>query len=167
MHATSSPERTRRLVLAALAAILFAATCAFRLLTLGGRLGGLDNDEFVVLSYSQQLMMGEWPIRDYAEPGRPLQHLMLAASQWVFGPTLLPPIVLAVMMLAASTVILFMLAERVSGSMTTAFFVSSIQILLAPRFYNYPKLLAYAIGIPLVWWYMSKPGRGRLAAVAL
>ena len=154
-------------MLALLAVSLFVATCAFRFLALGGRLGGLDNDEFVVLSYSQQLLMGDLPVRDYIEPGRPLQHIMLAASQWAFGPTLLPAIALSLVLLAAATVVLFLLAERASGSIIVAAAVALIQLMMAPRFYNYPKVLAYAIGIPAVWWYMNNPGRRRLALVAL
>ena len=165
---TEPSGRNRRVaVLALLAVMLFAATCSFRFLTLGGRLGGLDNDEFVVLAYSQELLMGDRPVRDYVEPGRPLQHGMLAASQWAFGPTLLPPIALSLAMLAAATVVLFFIAERASGSIGIATAIALIQIVMAPRFYNYPKVLAYAIGIPAVWWYMSRPGRGRLALVAV
>jgi hypothetical protein len=36
-------------VLAVIALSLFALTCAYRFMTMGGRLGGFDNDDFVVL----------------------------------------------------------------------------------------------------------------------
>ena len=70
-------------------------------------------------------------------------------------------------MLGLCTAILFVLAWRVSGSVVIALLVSLIQIAMAPRFYNYPKLLAYAIAIPILWWYLDRPDRRRLALIAV
>jgi hypothetical protein len=36
---------------------------------------------------------------------------------------------------------------------------AAIQTWLAPRFYNYPKILVYAAAIPLLWWFADRPGR--------
>jgi hypothetical protein len=153
---------SRRAVLLLLFAIIFASTCTYRFLTMGGRFGGFDDDEFVVASYSQQLMLGDRPTRDFIEPGRPLQHLLGAAAQKWLGRTLFSQFAVSVVMIALATAILFLLAERASGSITIALAVALIQIALAPRYYNYPKLLSYVVAIPAIWWYIDRPNRGRL-----
>ena len=48
---------------AAIALGLVTLTIAYRLLTLGGPLGGFENDQFVTLSQAQQVVMGDWPMR--------------------------------------------------------------------------------------------------------
>ena len=58
------------------------------------------------------------------------------------------------------------LAERASGSIPIAIALALLQIAMAPRAYNYPKLLAYAVGIPVLWSYINAPGRLRLFLVA-
>ena len=153
-------------VLAVIALSLFALTCAYRFMTMGGRLGGFDNDDYVVLSYAQQMALGDRPIRDYFEPGRPLQHLYLAVVQEWFGRTLLSQFAASVAMIALSTAVLFLIAARASGSIGVGLAVAVVQILMAPRFYNYPKVLAYAAAIPAIWWYIDRPDRLRLLLVA-
>jgi hypothetical protein len=44
---------------------------------------------------------------------------------------------------------------------------AAFQILLEPRFYNYPKLLVYAVAIPLLWRFTDRPGARLGAAIAL
>ena len=41
------------------------------------------------------------------------------------------------------------------------------QILLDPRFYNYPKILVYATAIPVLWWFADRPSAWSRAAVAV
>jgi hypothetical protein len=156
---------TRRSLLLAIAALLVAATCSYRFLTMGGQLGGFDDDEFVVASYSQQLVLGDRPTRDFIEPGRPLQHAIGAVAQLWFGPTLFSQFAISVAMIAVSTAILFLLAERASGSIPIALAVALMQVALSPRYYNYPKLLAYAVAISAIWYYIDRPTRGRLVLI--
>ena len=62
--------RRRTFVVAgALALLLIAVTCVYRFATLGGPLGGFENDEFVTLSQAQQATLGERPVRDFSIPG--------------------------------------------------------------------------------------------------
>ena len=48
---------------------LFAVTAAFRFLALKG---GFVNDHFVYISGGRQMLFGEWPTRDWIDPGLPL-----------------------------------------------------------------------------------------------
>src|SRR4051812_38398523 len=43
----------------------------FRYLTLGS----LENDHFVLLARAQQVLGGDWPVRDFEDPGQPLFYL--------------------------------------------------------------------------------------------
>src|SRR6185295_3412820 len=40
--------------------------------------------------------------------------------------------------------------------------IALLQVAMAPRFYNYSKLLAYAIAVPALWGYIDRPDRTRL-----
>ena len=157
---------TRKTLAGAVALVLFGLTVAYRLLTLGGPLGGFENDQFVTLSQAQQIVTGDWPVRDFVELGMPLTVMLSALGQTLFGHTLFAEALTMSALLGICTAILFLLAWRVSGSIAIAAVVALVQIAMAPRFYNFPKLLAYAIAMPALWWYLDRPGRNRLAAVA-
>ncbi len=160
-------QRPQSALVASIAIVLFALTIAYRFGTMGGPLGGFENDQFVTLSQAQQILMGDWPMRDFVELGMPLTVLVSAAGQAAMGHTLFAEAVLTMGMLGLCAALLFVMAWRASGSMPLALAVALIQIAMAPRFYNYPKLLAYAVAIPAFWWYIDRPDRRRLALIAL
>lgn len=159
--------RRRASLRATVAALLFVLTCAYRFTTMGGVLGGFENDQFIHLSRAQQIVLGDAPIRDFVEPGMLLTDLTSAAAQATIGRTLFSEAVLTIGMLALSTVVLFLLAERASGSIAIATLIALLQIAMAPRFYNYPKLLLYGVGIAAIWAYLDRPDRRRLFLLAL
>src|SRR5471032_2248568 len=154
----------QRYVIALLLAVL---TILYRFNTMGGTLGGFENDEFLHLSRAQQMLLGDRPIRDFIEPGWPLTDVASAIAQATIGRTLFAESVLTIGMLALSTALLFLLAARASGSIVIATIVAVLQILMAPRFYNYPKLIVYAIGIAAIWSYFERPGRRGLLLMAI
>src|SRR5256885_1453178 len=156
----------RKTLVAAIAVALFALTIAYRVLTLGGPLGGFENDQFVTLSQAQQIVMGDWPVRDFVELGMPLTVMLSALGQTLFGHTLFAEAVTMSALLGICAAMLFLLSWRASGSIVIALVVALVQIAMAPRFYNFPKLLAYAFAIPAFWWYLDRPSRPRLAAIA-
>src|SRR5689334_6779456 len=65
--------------------LLFAVTAGFRFLALKS---GFVNDHFVYISGGRQMLFGEWPTRDWIDPGLPLMFAASAAAQRIFGPTL-------------------------------------------------------------------------------
>lgn len=160
-------NRPGRVLAWCIALALVALTIAYRFLTMGGPLGGFENDQFVTLSQAQQLVMGEWPVRDFIELGMPLTVLVSAIGQVAIGHTLFAEAVVTTVMLGVCAGVLFLLAWRASGSILLALPAALIQIAMAPRFYNYPKLLAYAIAVPVFWWYLDRPDRWRLTLVAI
>src|SRR5258705_10283580 len=152
----------RKTRVAAIAVALFGLTVAYRLLTLGGLLGGFENDQFVTLSQAQQIVMGDWPVRDFLAFGMPLTVMLSALGQALFGHTLFAEALTTASLLGLCTAMLFMLSWRASGSVVIALLVALVQIAMAPRFYNFPKLLAYALAIPAFWWYLDRPSPQRL-----
>jgi hypothetical protein len=85
----------------------------------------------------------------------------------VLGRTLLAEAVLTSAFLGVCAAVVFVMGWRASGSILIPLLVALMQIAMAPRFYNYPKLLAYAMAIPALWWYIDRPDRRRLAVLAL
>ena len=156
----------RTTVVAAIAVALFALTIAYRVLTLGGPLGGFENDQFVTLSRAQQVVLGDVPVRDFIGIGTPLTVSLTVLGQALFGHTLFAEALTMAALLGLCTAILFLLSWRASGSITIALIVALVQLAMAPRFYNFPKLLAFALAIPALWWYLDRPSRARLAVIA-
>jgi len=48
------------------------AAFAFRYLTISP----IENDHFVMLARAQQALYGDWPVRDFEDPGQPLFYLV-------------------------------------------------------------------------------------------
>jgi hypothetical protein len=169
MNTAGRPVTSRRTIVsvAILATLLFCLTVVYRFATLGGPLGGFENDEFVTLSQAQQIILGEPPLHGFAEMVAPLTVALSAAALHVVGPNLFAEAVLTITLLAVSTTVLFVLAWRISGSVWVALVIALLQLAMAPRFYNYPKLLAYGVAIPALWAYVITPTRRRLVLVAL
>jgi hypothetical protein len=139
----------------------------YRFGSMGGTLDGFEDDEFVTLAYAQRMVLGDVPVRDFSENGDPLAHALSAAAIALIGPPLLAEAILTMTMLGVCAAILFLLAERASGSIPIALTVSLLCIAIAPRFYNYPKPLAYAIALPAIWWYIDRPRRSQLFLIAV
>jgi hypothetical protein len=157
--------RGRQLLVYGLAAFLVVLTVTYRVLTMGGSLGGFENDQFVTLSQAQQLAMGDWPVRDFVDLGKPLTVLLSALGQLLIGRTLFAEALVTSALIGVSTAIMFVMSWRATGSILIPLIIALLQIAMAPRFYNYSKLLAYAIATPALWWYIDRPDRTRLCVV--
>ena len=84
---------TRRgVVIAVVAVLLFAWVFLYRFNTLGGALGGFDNDHFLYMTIAKQVQAGEQPLRDFMDGvhgARPsLTYEFSAAAQRLFGNNL-------------------------------------------------------------------------------
>ena len=60
-------------------AIAFVLAAGFRFL---GLRNGFPNDHFVHLVGAQQLLLGDWPTRDFVDPGLPIR-LIDELSRWL------------------------------------------------------------------------------------
>jgi hypothetical protein len=163
----------RRLVLAAgLAGAVALVAFVFRFNTLGGALGGFDNDHFIYLIRTDVLLAGEQPLRDFADAELrgawpALTYAVSAWAQQIGGRTLLPEAVLSVGALALASAIVFVLGLRLSRRWSVAILAAAVTIVMSPKLYNYPKVLMLALGIWALVAAIASPSALRLGALAL
>ena len=49
--------------------------------------GAIENDHFVTFTRGLQVLYGDWPVRDFDDPGFPLSYLISTLTAAVFGPS--------------------------------------------------------------------------------
>ncbi len=150
--------RLRNAILVALSVGIFIASWLFRFNDPGGSFAGLTDDHFFYVVRGWQILFGDIPVRDFVDHGAPLYYYVAAAVQLLFGRGTLSELAFSTTMLSATAVITFLIATRASGSILAGLAACLLQVWLGPRFYNYPKVLVYAVAIPLLWRYADRPG---------
>ena len=158
-----SPAQTplRRWGVRAAAVVVFAATWAFRWLTVD-----FANDHFVHLSRARQILVGEIPVRDFFDPGLPLHYYASAAALYLSGQNMLGEAVLTVTLIALGAALTFYLAARSSRSVTVAVIATIAAVMMFPRLYNYPKVFLYPLALACVWHYAARRTTAALLGLA-
>ena len=149
--------RLRTAILVALSIGIFIASWLFRFNDPGGSFAGLTDDHFFYVVRGWQILFGDIPVRDFVDHGAPLYYYVAAAVQVLFGRGTVSELAFSTTMLSASAVITFLLASRASGSILAGLAACLLHVWLGPRFYNYPKVLVYALAIPLLWRFVDRP----------
>lgn len=145
------------------AALLWLGTCWFSLVTLV-----FLNDHFGRISPARQIAIyGELPFRDYFDPGYFLTELSTAALMRLLGDNLLAEVLLTTTFMATGTLLVFLLAQRLTGSVAVSLASAGIALLLLPRAYDYDKVLFYPLGLMLCRRYVDRPVVTRLWACAV
>jgi len=134
---------------------------AFRYLTLSP----LENDHFVMLARAQQVLFGDWPIRNFEDPGQPLFYLLTSALGAIFGHVLATNVVLCIALQAVAASCTYLLARRASGSTAVGVAAAIVAIVSSPRLYNTTKVIVPVISILCQWRYADHPTRGRLVTL--
>ena len=116
-------------------------TAAWRFLTFTG----FNNDHYIYLAGAQQIVLGEWPVRDFVDPGWPLMYGVSAVARLLFGRELWVELLVVASAFAIGAGFTLAAAARLSGSIALALMVTLLEIGLNPRSFGYPKLLLYAI----------------------
>jgi hypothetical protein len=125
------------------------------------------NDHFGRISPARQIaFLGELPFRDYFDPGFFLTELGTAGLMRLLGNNLLGEVLLTTTFIATGTLLVFLLARRLTGSVTTALATAVIALMLFPRPYDYDKVLFYPLGLMVCWRYVDRPVVARLWACA-
>jgi len=135
---------------------------AFRFLTLSS----IENDHFVMLARAQQVLFGDWPIRNFEDPGQPLFYLLTSALAAVFGHVLAINVLLCITLQAIAASCTYVLARRASNSTAVGVAAAILVIVSSPRLYNTTKVVVPVVAILLQWWYAEAPRRGRLLVLA-
>jgi hypothetical protein len=128
--------------------------------------GAIENDHFIMLARAHQVLYGDWPVRDFEDPGQPLAYLVSTAAAAIFGPTLLVNIVLCILFLSATAALTYLLALRATGSTMAGIVAAAITIAIYPRMYNTTKVIVPVVAIWLAWRYADAPTWKRLTALA-
>ena len=151
-----------RLIVSVAAAVLWVFSFLFSLATLD-----LLNDHFYRISSARQIAVySEIPFRDFFDPGFFMTELASAALQRLLGDNLLGEALLVTASIATGTVLVFVLARRLSQSLTIALIVAVVALAAAPRAYDYDKVLFYPLGLLLCWRYAERSTTGNLWMLA-
>ncbi|HET9361694.1 MAG TPA: hypothetical protein VFO58_18205 [Vicinamibacterales bacterium] len=130
------------------------------------------NDNFAHLTFAQQWLAGDWPVRDFFDHGWGLQYALSAAALAIGGERLISEAVVVGAAWAFSTWLVFQIVRRISGSSGSAVLAAVLLIVSGARGYSYPKGIVYAVAAALWWEYVRAPttarivGFGAWAAVA-
>jgi hypothetical protein len=138
------------------------ATLAWRFLTFTG----FTNDHYAHLALAQQWLLGDRPVRDFTDPGWPLTYLLSAAAWRAAGNAMWVEWTLAATALAIAAACTVIVAHRLSGSLTIALVVTALEIVIYPRTYSYPKIVAYAVAAGVMAALAARPSRGRIVLMA-
>lgn len=162
----------RRIAIAAVAAALVGGVSfIFRFNTLGGALGGFDNDHFIYLTRTDMLLWGEQPLRDFADAELrgawpAMSYLASAWAQQIGGRTLLPEAYLCAGALAMASAMVFVLALDFSKQWAIAVLAAVATVAMAPKLYNYPKVLGLTVAVLALRLAVESPTTTRLAGLA-
>lgn len=125
------------------------------------------NDHFGRISPARQIAIyGELPFRDYFDPGYFLTELATAALIPLLGDNLIGEVLLTTTFIATGTLLVFLLARRLTGSVVVSIASAVMALLLLPRAYDYDKVLFYPLGLMLCCRYVDRPAAARLWACA-
>jgi len=125
------------------------------------------NDHFGRISPARQIaVFGELPFRDYFDPGYFLTEFSSAALMGVLGDNLLGEVLLTTTFIASGTLLVFLLARRLTGSIAASIASAALALAVLPRAYDYDKVLFYPLGLMLCWRYVDRPVAARIWACA-
>ena len=147
--------------------MLFCWSWLYRFNDPEGGFAGLFDDHFFYAVRGWQILYGDLPSRDFVDIGAPLTFAFAAAAQLTLGPGAWSEMVFCVTALSVASAVTYLVAWRASGSTVIALVAACLQISLQPRYYNYPKVLVYAVAIPAIWGFVDKQTRWRRVALAL
>ena len=143
---------------------LFGVVCfVYRYLTFRG----FTNDHYEYLVRGQQILIGDWPVRDFVQQGLPLMDVVSAAAQVLFGGTLRSEVLLVFGSLGVAAALTCWVLVRLTGSCAIASVMALLQILTFPRSYSYPKLLLYPLAVISIEAYVRAPSVSRIVVLAV
>jgi hypothetical protein len=165
----SRARQPRRVVI--IAALLFLWVLLYRFNTLGGALGGFDNDHFLHFAYAKQVQAGEQPLRDFLDAGLQganpsLTYELSAAAQRLFGNNLRSEAWLTTAGVAAGAAAAF-LAGCYVAPWPAALATAWLSAVISPKLYGYPKVLVLAVASLLIARYARAPDWRRACALAV
>jgi hypothetical protein len=137
---------------------VFLATVAWRFLTFTG----FTNDHYAHLALAQQMLLGDVPVRDFADPGWPLAYLLTAAGWLLAGRSLAVEWTITAVGFGLGAACTFAVALRLSRWLPVALLVTIAEVLIYPRTYSYPKMFVYGAGAWIILTLTAAPSHRRI-----
>jgi hypothetical protein len=153
------PARTPTLMAVVVGSVAFTVRYALT--------GAIENDHFVTFARAVQVLYGDWPVRDFEDPGFPLSYLVSTAVAALFGPSLLVNVLLCILLLAVTSAVTYLLVFRATESHTAALVAGALTVVVSPRLYNATKVIVPVVAIWLAWRYADNTRPLRFAALAI
>ena len=162
----------RTAVVALIAVAIAAFSFLYRFNTLGGPLGGFDNDHFPQLVRSMAILDGERPLRDFTDAElRALwpapTYSTSALAQRILGRSLRSEALLTIGMLSIGAAALFLVSTRFASAIVPAFVATVLAVAMRPALYNYPKIVLYALAVAAMLGYARRQTILRLVLLGL
>ena len=130
--------------------------------------GAIFDDQFNRIARGWHIWAyGESPFRDFRDPGYNLTLYASAAMQAVSGGSLLGEAMLDCGAIAVAVVLTFLMVVEVSRSATVGLVAVALMLSVAPRYYDYDKVLFYALGVLCCWRYIDRPSASRAVAAGV
>lgn len=167
------PSVTRKVLTAMLVpSLVFLFVFLYRFNALGGSLGGFDDDHFINLVRANHLLIGEWPLRDYADASLqgawpPLTYMASAGAQLVFGQSLLAEGVLTVAAVAFGAAFTSVAARSLGVGSALAIGAALFSVMPSVKLYGYARPLLFGAGAVVLFRYLDLPTIRRLVALVL
>ncbi len=121
-------------------------------------LGAIENDHYVYLARAHQVLHGDWPVRDFVDPGIPLGVSAVGRggrSRRADAADRSGAVGRAVRDRGSPS--RYALVRRASGSTVAAVLAVAILLVVPPRLYNSSKMLVPVVAIALAWAYADRP----------
>jgi hypothetical protein len=149
---------------------LWLAGLAIILLTLAWRFlgfAGFNNDHYVHVARGYQMLLGEWPVRDFVDPGMPLMYAVSAVARATLGPALGVEWLVVAGALAIAAACTLVAAARLSQSVAVGLLIALLEVASNPRSFGYPKIVLYAVAALVFIRAAPRPSLGRIGGLAL
>lgn len=112
------------------------------------------------------MLLGEWPVRDFVDPGMPLTYVTSAAARSAFGPALGTELAVVIAGFAMGAGCTALAAARLSGSALVAAALAVLGAMLNPRAFSYPKHMLFAAAALMMLSAARGPSRASVAGLA-
>ncbi|HZM94619.1 MAG TPA: hypothetical protein VFB92_14410 [Vicinamibacterales bacterium] len=139
-----------------------AVTFVLRWLTLD-----FDNDYFMHMAWAADMLRGQWPVRDFVEPGFPLQTFLAYAGLRYGGYQLSWEGFIAGAFISISVALAYILCRRMGVPRWLSVVAAVIAFATFPRLYTYPKAFVYPAAMWALLCYQSHPSPRSLFLVVL
>ena len=146
----------------ATAAVIFVVAVCWQFLTYNG----FSNDHYFHVARARQMLLGDWPIRDFVDVGAPLMYVISAASRGLFGDLAGPELLVVAIGIGVGAAATVVGASWLSRSTIVGTGVAVLEILASPRSYSYPKMALYGLAGCVIVALAAHASRARLFGAA-